>query len=39
MEIKIKIDGVKYAQCKECGMYHKPSRGKKNQKKVVCTKN
>lgn len=39
MSIKIKIDGVKYGQCKECGVYHKTSPGKKNKKKVVCTKN
>jgi hypothetical protein len=39
MEIKIKIDGVKYAMCKDCGVYHKTSKGKKNQKKVECTKN
>jgi hypothetical protein len=38
MEIKIKIDGVMYGQCKECGVYHKPSRGKKNKKQVVCIK-
>jgi hypothetical protein len=38
MEIKIKVDGKKYGQCEKCGVYHKTSKGKKNQKKVVCTK-
>lgn len=38
MGIKIKIDGVLYALCKECGVYHKTSKGKKNKKLVVCVK-
>jgi hypothetical protein len=38
MEIKIKVDGVKYAQCKDCGVFHKTLKGKKNKKNVVCTK-
>lgn len=36
-EIKIKIAGVRYGLC-PCGMYHKTKKGKKNKRKVVCTK-
>jgi hypothetical protein len=39
MGIMIKIDGRKYAKCNQCGVYHKMSKGKKNKKHVVCTKN
>lgn len=38
MEIKIKVDGKKYAQCEQCGVFHKLSKGKKNKKQVVCIK-
>ncbi|MGG1676648.1 hypothetical protein ACIFOT_12975 [Neobacillus sp. NRS-1170] len=39
MGVKIKIDGVKYRLCQNCGVYHKTSKGKKNKRKVVCVKN
>lgn len=38
MTIQIKIDGVKYAQCKDCGVYHKTLKKNKNKKEMVCTK-
>lgn len=38
MGISIKIDGRKYEQCQQCGVYHKLPKGKKNKKLVVCTK-
>ncbi|MFP5115736.1 hypothetical protein ACSU64_25705 [Bacillaceae bacterium C204] len=39
MNVKIKIDGVKYGLFKKCGVYHKTLKGKKNKRKVVCVKN
>jgi hypothetical protein len=39
MNVKIKINGVKYGLCQKCGVYHKKSKGKKNKSKVVCVKN
>lgn len=38
MSIQIKIDSMKYELCKECGVYHKTSKGKRNKKKAICTR-
>lgn len=39
MEIKIKVNGVKFGVCETCGAYHKPTqKGKRKKKVVVCTR-